>query len=96
MSVVRTNVDAGLPLCASVRPSDPNFDPQVRGLSERIDVIVDGVTLDDCASWDAKAGWVTRQARSARGELILDERGTPTFETLRGAVEIRWIKEPAA
>lgn len=90
-------VDRGIPRKFSARVADRHYDPKIlRYLNEKgVDVLVDGVVLADAASWDVDGGTVTRQRRRSDGSLILSF-GTPTFETLKGEVEVRWRKGSAA
>ena len=88
-------VDAGLPVRLSCRQGDPHFADRAHGLSERIDIFVNGSRLEHATSYDVEAGEVIRHRRDRNGDLIL-ENGAPTFETLRGRVEVRWIKGDAA
>ena len=79
-------VDSGLPLRFHWS------DPKCQALSGMVDVIVDGVVLDEAATWDVVAGTVTRKRRDVAGTLILGDHGAPTYETLKGVVEVRWVK----
>ena len=88
-------VDAGLPMRLSARLNDEHFDKAAAGLSERINIYVDGELLEHATSYDVIAGEVVRHRRLPNGDLIL-ERGAPTFETLRGRVEVRWVRGAAA
>ena len=86
-------VQNGLPLRFSARRDDPHYDGDLaHRLSDRIEILVDGAVLEEATSWDVPAGEVVIHARDEDGRLIL-EKGAPTFETLRGQVEVRWLRE---
>ncbi len=95
---MKGSVDLGLPERLSARPGDRFFDKKAEGLSDRVDVYVNGALLGEVASWDVHKGEVTRQLRDKFGRPILDEAGQPAFELLEGTVDIRWIgsEVPAA
>jgi hypothetical protein len=82
-------IDTGLP--ARFHWSDPKCD----ALSGMVDVLLDGVVLDEVASWDVGKGEITRKCRDSAGRLILGDDRAPTYETLRGLVEVRWVKDGA-
>jgi hypothetical protein len=86
----KERVDSGLPLRLSWR------DVNAGALSDLVNVFVNGVLLDEVASWDVAKSEVTRRARDANGRLILGDDRAPTFETLRGLVEVRWSNRGAA
>jgi len=92
------NVDIGLPDRLSARLGDRHFDKKAEGLSDRVDVYLNGALLGEVTSWDVRRGEITRLLRNQHGKLMLDEAGKPTFELLQGKVEVRWISkgEPAA
>lgn len=89
MKAVSASVDSGLPAKLSARIGDPAYNAKASALSERIDVLLDGNVLPEVTSFDVQRGLVVRHARGPDGKLRLD-RGAPTFETLRGRVEVRW------
>jgi hypothetical protein len=91
MKAVQGAVDRGLPLRLSARKGDAHYCEQAAGLSDRIDILLDGEVLDTATSYDVVAGEVVRHRRHDDGTLIL-EKGAPTFETLRGRVEVRWLR----
>lgn len=98
MTVARfAQVDRGVPRRFSACKSDRFFDSQMLTyLSDKgVDVLLDGTVLEEATSWDVDAGTVTRHRRHSDGSLALQE-GAPTFETLKGEVEVRWSKETAA
>jgi hypothetical protein len=98
VSVARfAQVDRGVPRRFSACKSDRFFDAQMLTyLSDKgVDVLLDGTVLEEATSWDVDAGTVTRHRRHADGSLVLQE-GAPTFETLKGEVEVRWQKAPVA
>lgn len=88
-------VDAGLPRRVSTRPNDPHFDKLACRLSDRIAVLLDGCELEDVASWDVDACEVVRVKLRRDGSVLTDEAGLPTYERLRGIVEVRWAKVTA-
>jgi hypothetical protein len=90
--VGRPFVDPGLPRRLSARKGHPHYDAAAEGLSDRVDVFLDGKRLDEVTAWDVDLGRIDRHARDAAGRLIL-ERGAPTFETAYGHVEVRWNRE---
>lgn len=92
MTAPANRVDKGLPLRLSARRGDPYFQDNAVELSDRIDVLVDGVPLEHATSWDVVKNLVVRQRRNPDGSLVL-EKGAPTFETLKGEVEVRWRRE---
>lgn len=89
----RDFVDPGLPRRLSARQGDPHYEPAAARLSDRIEVLLDGKALDCVTSWDVDLGRIERHALNDEGLLILDSRRAPTFETLYGHVEVRWIRE---
>jgi hypothetical protein len=92
MSSVRLDaVDRGLPRRLSTNPEDRSYDEAATRLSDRISIMLDGVELPEVASYDVDKGFITRRIRRD-GAFILDGKGVPAHETLRGSVEVRWIK----
>lgn len=89
MKAASSSVDSGLPAKLSARIGDPAYDAKASALSDRIDVLLDGNVLPEVTSFDVQRGLVVRHARGSDGKLKLDG-GAPTFETLRGRVEVRW------
>jgi hypothetical protein len=97
MSTARLNaVDKGLPRRLSLHRNDPHYDPKAERLSDRVAVLIDGVELAECASWDVDKGVVTRRYRNHDGHFVFDDQGLPRLETLKGEVEVRWAKESVA
>jgi len=92
MKAVDSLVDAGLPAKLSARQGNRFYSDRAVPLSDKIDVILDGVVLEHATSWDVEAGEIVRHRRDKDGAMIL-EKGAPTFETLRGIVEVRWRRE---
>lgn len=96
MSAARLDaVDEGLPRRLSTLSGDLHYDEGAKRLSDRIAVMLDGVELDEVSSYDADSGRIVRRRRHHDGSLVLEE-GVPTFETLKGVVEVRWSKGSAA
>lgn len=91
-----TAVGAGLPERLSALQSDARYDARAKGLSGRIDVLLDGKVLDEVSTYDVPAGEVMRKQRRRDGSVILDDRGIPTFELLKGKVEVRWSLDESA
>jgi hypothetical protein len=90
-------VDRGIPRRLSARHEDRFFDQgMVARLTDRVAVLLDGVELEVVASYDVEKGEIVRQRRDSSGRAIIDEMGTPAFETLKGVVEVRWSKGSAA
>jgi hypothetical protein len=89
-------VDRGLPRRLSTCADDPAYDERAARLSDRIAVFLDGVELQEVASWDVDRGSVTRKIRREDGRPLCDEKGHPAYETLGGHVEVRWLKESVA
>jgi len=96
MKAVTSQVDEGLPLRLSARLNDPHFDARATALSDRIDIILDGTVLEHATSYDIVTGEVVRHRRGKDGRLVLGEDRAPTFETLRGHVEVRWVRSSEA
>jgi hypothetical protein len=86
-------VDEGLPLRASTVAEDGNYDPKTVGLSDKIAVLLNGEELPEASGWDVVAGEIVRKRRDNLGH-VRTEGGRPTYETLRGRVEVRWIRQP--
>lgn len=86
-------VDEGLPVAVSCVRGYKNFDPKAVGLSEKVDVLLDGRVLDEVSGWDAEAGTVLLPVYNSDGSRILDKNGAPAFGSRRGRVEVRWIKQ---
>ena len=90
-------VGPGLPERLSVLQGDVRYDEKAKSLSDRIDVFLDATLLEEVATYDVPAGKIVRQRRSySDGALILDERGVPELETLKGKVEVRWQRGEGA
>lgn len=90
MSGVSPFVDKGLPLRLSACKDDKHWNAKASALSDRIDVVLDGVTLDEIESYDIEAGEVFVFARHDSGKPIVDAQGRPASTSRKGCVEVRW------
>lgn len=90
MSGVSPSVDKGLPVRLSACRDDRHWDAKAVALSDRIDVLLNGVTLDEIESYDVEAGEVFVCVHDESGRAIVDARGLPATNKRKGRVEVRW------